>query len=189
MPPAGEGEDVFSRMNSLSAEIPVGAEGLCFIPLFGGERCPHYRPQAKGALYGLTFSHTRAHLVRALMEGLAYNLYSVYRMLVPDSEPDLVVTGGILKSPTWLQIVADFFGKTLWLPAYRKPLRGVACSSACGRSAQSGASRSLPLSSILRGSGIPPRHAARSTGISSTHTSNCMQTFMVQIGDRSHRRH
>ena len=116
MPPAGEGEDVFSLMNSLSAGIPVGAEGLCFIPLFGGERCPHYRPQAKGALYGLTFSHTRAHLVRALMEGLAYNLYTVYRMLVPDSEPDLVVTGGILKSPTWLQIVADFFGKTLWLP-------------------------------------------------------------------------
>jgi gluconokinase len=116
MPPAGEGEDVFNRMNSLSAEIPVGAEGLCFIPLLGGERCPHYRPQAKGALYGLTFSHTRAHLVRALMEGLAYNLYSVYRMLVTDSEPDLVVTGGILKSPTWLQIVADFFGKTLWLP-------------------------------------------------------------------------
>jgi gluconokinase len=116
MPPAGESEEVFSLMNSLSAEIPVGAEGLCFIPLFGGERCPHYRPQAKGALYGLTFSHTRAHLVRALMEGLAYNLYSVYRMLVPDSEPDLVVTGGILKSPTWLQIVADFFGKTLWLP-------------------------------------------------------------------------
>lgn len=116
MPPAGEGEDVFSRMNSLSAGVPVGAEGLCFIPLLGGERCPHYRPQAKGALYGLTFSHTRAHLVRALMEGLAYNLYSVYRMLVPGSEADLVVTGGILKSPTWLQIVADFFGKTLWLP-------------------------------------------------------------------------
>ncbi len=116
MPPAGEGEDVFSLMNSLSAEIPVGAEGLCFIPLLGGERCPHYRPQARGALYGLTFSHTRAHLVRALMEGLAYNLYSVYRMLVPDSELDLVVTGGILKSPAWLQIVADFFGRTLWLP-------------------------------------------------------------------------
>lgn len=116
MPPVGEDDDVFSQMNRLSAETPLGAEGLCFIPLLGGERCPHYRPQAKGALYGLTFSHTRAHLVRALMEGLAYNLYSVYRMLVPDSEPDLVVTGGILKSPIWLQIVADFFGKTLWLP-------------------------------------------------------------------------
>lgn len=116
MPPAGENEDVFSQMNRLSAEAPLGAEGLCFIPLLGGERCPHFRPQAKGALYGLTFSHTRAHLVRALMEGLAYNLYSVYRMLVQDAEPDLVVTGGILKSPTWLRIVADFFGKTLWLP-------------------------------------------------------------------------
>jgi gluconokinase len=116
MPPAGEAEDVFGLMNRLAAETPIGAEGLCFIPLLGGERCPHYRPQARGALYGLAFSHTRAHLVRALMEGLAYNLYSVYRMLVPDSEPDLVVTGGILKSPTWLQIVADFFGRTLWLP-------------------------------------------------------------------------
>ena len=116
MPPGGDGEDVFSRMNDLSAEVPVGAEGLCFIPLLGGERCPHYHPQARGALYGLTFSHTRAHLARALMEGLAFNLYTVYRMLVPDSGPDLVVTGGIVKSPAWLQIVADFFGKTLWLP-------------------------------------------------------------------------
>jgi gluconokinase len=50
------------------------------------------------------------------MEGLAYNLYSVYQMLAPDSEPELVVTGGILKSPVWLKIVANFFGKKLWLP-------------------------------------------------------------------------
>jgi len=117
MPAGGENkDDVFSQMNSLAAEVPLGANGLCFIPFLGGERCPHYRPQAKGALYGLTFSHTRAHLIRALMEGLAYNLYSVYRMLVQDSDPDLVVTGGILKSPIWLQIVSDFFGKSLWLP-------------------------------------------------------------------------
>jgi sugar (pentulose or hexulose) kinase len=54
------------------------------------------------------------------MEGLAFNLYSVYRMLDPDTELDLVVTGGILKSPTWLQIVADFFGKTLWLTSVRE---------------------------------------------------------------------
>jgi gluconokinase len=116
MPSGGEHEDVFGQMNRLCAETPPGAEGLYFIPLFSGERCPHYRPQAKGALYGLTFSHTRAHLVRALMEGLAFNLFSVYRMLVPDSGSELVVTGGILKSPIWLQIVADVFGKTLWLP-------------------------------------------------------------------------
>jgi gluconokinase len=120
MPPAGREGDVFDQMNKLSAESPLGADGLCFIPLLGGERCPNYRPQAKGALYGLTFSHTRAHLVRALMEGLAFNLYSVYRMLDPDTKLDLVVTGGILKSPTWLQIVADFFGKTLWLPRIRE---------------------------------------------------------------------
>ena len=116
MPPAKVEDEVFSQMNQLAAETSAGADGLFFIPLLSGERCPHYRPDAKGVIFGLTFSHCRNHLVRALMEGLAYNLYSVYQMLTPDSEPELVVTGGILKSPVWLKIVANFFGKTLWLP-------------------------------------------------------------------------
>jgi gluconokinase len=116
MPPAEVEEEVFSQMKRLAAETPAGADGLFFVPLLSGERCPYYRPDAKGFVFGLTFSHNRGHLVRALMEGLAYNLYSVYRMLAPDSEPELVVTGGILKSPVWLKIVANFFGKTLWFP-------------------------------------------------------------------------
>lgn len=116
MPLAEVEEEAFSQMKRLAAETPAGADGLFFIPLLSGERCPHYRPDAKGFIFGLTFSHGRGHLVRALMEGLAYNLYSVYRMLASDSEPELVVTGGILKSPVWLKIVANFFGKTLWLP-------------------------------------------------------------------------
>jgi len=116
MPPAKVEDEAFIQMNQLAAETSAGADGLFFIPLLSGERCPHYRPNAKGVIFGLTFSHCRSHLVRALMEGLAYNLYSVYQMLAPDSEPELVVTGGILKSPVWLKIVANFFGKTLWLP-------------------------------------------------------------------------
>lgn len=109
-------EDVFSEMNRLAADTPAGAEGLLFLPLLGGERCPHYRPEAKGVISGLTFVHGRGHLTRALMEGLAYQLYCIYRMLTADDEPEIVVTGGILKSPAWLKIVADLFGKTLWLP-------------------------------------------------------------------------
>jgi Sugar (pentulose and hexulose) kinases len=109
-------EEPFSLMKQLAEETPAGADGLFFLPLLSGERCPHYRPDAKGVVFGLTFSHNRGHLVRALMEGIAYNLYSVYRMLAPDLEPELVVTGGILKSPILLKIVANFFGKTLWLP-------------------------------------------------------------------------
>ena len=115
--PAGGGtEEVFGEMNRLCAEVPLGAEGLLFMPLFSGERCPHDRPTARGAMYGLTLAHSRAHLVRALMEGLAFNLYWVYRMLTGETGPDLVANGGIVKSPAWLQIVADVFGRTLWLP-------------------------------------------------------------------------
>lgn len=113
-------EDVFSEINQLAAEIPAGAEGLLFLPLLGGERCPHFRPEAKGVISGLTFVHGRGHFSRALMEGLAYQLYSIYRMLTTDAEAEIVITGGILKSPIWLKIVADLFGKTLWMPRVRE---------------------------------------------------------------------
>lgn len=116
MDPSMPVEQIFEEMNRLANQVPAGADGLFFLPLFGGDRCPHYRPDARGAVTGLTFSHGRGHLVRALMEGLAYHLFSVYRMLAPHSEPDLVVTGGILKSPIWLKIVSDLFGKVLYLP-------------------------------------------------------------------------
>ncbi len=110
-------EATFLEMNRMAKETPPGADGLYFLPLFGGDRCPHYRPDARGSILGLTFSHGRAHMVRALMEGLSYQLFSVYRMLTLDAEPDLVVTGGILKSPVWLSIISDLFGKFLYLPS------------------------------------------------------------------------
>jgi gluconokinase len=116
MPPTATAEDLFSEIGRIAAEVPPGADGLRFLPLLGGERCPHDRPDARGSLWGLDFSHTRGHVARALMEGLAWYLSAVYRMLVPGDGPDLVVNGGIVKSPTWLQIVADVLGKTLWLP-------------------------------------------------------------------------
>jgi gluconokinase len=115
-----QAEDVFSEINRLAAATPAGAEGLLFLPLLGGERCPHYRPEAKGVISGLTFVHGRGHFSRALMEGLTYQLYTIYRMLTTDAEPEIVITGGILKSPIWLKIVTDLFGKTLWLPRVRE---------------------------------------------------------------------
>jgi gluconokinase len=113
---ASAGDEIFDEMSRMAGEVPPGAEGLFFLPFFGGERSPHYHPEAKGTLHGLSFNHTRGHMVRALMEGLAYCMASVYRTLSLESSPEPVVTGGILKSSTWLGIVADFLGKTLWLP-------------------------------------------------------------------------
>jgi len=97
-------------------QVPPGADGLMFFPFLGGEKTPHYIPSARGALLGMTFSHSRAHILRALMEGIAYKLFTVYRMLDPAEEKKLVVTGGILKSPTWLNITANFLGKELFKP-------------------------------------------------------------------------
>ena len=116
MPATKTIKETFKLMDQLVTETPAGADGLFFIPLLSGERCPQYRPSARGIIFGLNFAHSRSHLVRALMEGLAYSIYSVYKMLAPDSETELVASGGVLNSPVWLKIISDFLGKTIWLP-------------------------------------------------------------------------
>jgi gluconokinase len=117
---AGELNETFKSMDQLAVEIPTGSDGLFFIPLLSGERCPNYRPEARGVIYGLTLSHSRGHLVRSLMEGLAYSVYSVYKMLSPDSRQEIVASGGVLNSPVWLKIISDFLGKTIWLPVIQE---------------------------------------------------------------------
>ena len=114
---SGDDEKVFDRMNELARGAAPGASGLSFFPMFGGERCPNYRPDARGGIMGLSLNHSVADLTRALYEGLAFSIRAIYRMLAADLRPDLVVTGGILKSPVWLEIVADCLGKPLWRPA------------------------------------------------------------------------
>lgn len=113
-------DETFKSMDQLATEIPAGSNGLFFIPLLSGERCPDYRPKARGLIYGLTLSHSRGHLVRSLMEGLAYSVYSVYKMLSPDSKQEIIASGGVLNSPVWLKIISDFLGKTIWLPVIQE---------------------------------------------------------------------
>ena len=60
-----------------AASMPVGAGGLLFLPLLAGERCPHDRPEARGTVHGLGFEHGRAHLARALLEGVAYGMFAI----------------------------------------------------------------------------------------------------------------
>ena len=110
-------DDALDHMKELARRVAPGAGGVRFFPLFGGERCPHYRPGARGAITGLSLNHGAAELTRALYEGLAFSIRAIYRMLTDDSQPDLVVTGGILKSPVWLEIVANCLNKSLWRPA------------------------------------------------------------------------
>lgn len=120
-----------------AAGVAPGAGGLLFLPLLSGERCPHDRPDLRGAVEGLGFQHGRRHLARALLEGSAYAMHAVYRMLAAGGAPEPVVTGGILRSPAWLSIVADLFGRRLWLPsipesaAFGSVLMGLKAVGAC----------------------------------------------------------
>jgi gluconokinase len=109
-----DSERIFENLDSTLESIPPGSEGLIFLPFMSGERSPFYNPSARTTLLGMAFHHGKEHVIRALIEGIAYRIHSVYTVLDEQRRMDLVLTGGILKSPAWMQITADFLGKNLY---------------------------------------------------------------------------
>lgn len=100
-----------------AAALPPGAEGLLFLPYLNGERCPRWNADARGVIFGLSLRHGRAHLVRAIMEGVAFRMYSVFSALSELADiREIRASGGFIRSPLWLQIVADVFGREIVLP-------------------------------------------------------------------------
>jgi len=110
---------VFDYIETSARNVPPGSEGLFFFPFMAGERSPCYNPDARAAVIGMTFSHGREHILRSLMEGIAYRISTLYRILSEGNDYRLVLTGGILDSPTWMQVTADFLGRSLWKPGKR----------------------------------------------------------------------
>jgi xylulokinase len=102
----------YDLMSAMAAKIPAGAEGLIFLPYLSGERTPHLDPLASGAFVGLTARHTAAHMVRAVMEGVAFSLRDGFEIMhaleVPIEQVRAIGGGG--KSSVWCQIQADIFG-------------------------------------------------------------------------------
>jgi xylulokinase len=105
----------FDELMAEAAPAPAGCEGLLFLPYLTGERCPYPDPAARGGWLGLTRSHTRGHLVRAVLEGVAMNLAKVFD-LVESLAPGIAevrVGGGGARSALWRQILADTLGRDL----------------------------------------------------------------------------
>ena len=103
-------EEDFIQLFALAATVKPGSEGLLFIPYILGERAPVWNSKAKGLYFGLGIGHTKAHLIRAAMEGVIYCLYSIGKVLAENKEiRELHATGGFARSPLWLQMVADVF--------------------------------------------------------------------------------
>lgn len=89
----------------------VDADGVAFLPYLAGERCPWNRSDLTGAILGLTLAHGRAHLARAVFEGITMGICDALDAVAPGTKPDrLRVTGGGAKSPFWRQMIADMTG-------------------------------------------------------------------------------
>jgi xylulokinase len=129
------GGDGYGLLNREAAEIPPGCEGLLFLPYLSGERTPHADPDARACFIGLTLAHRRGHMVRAVMEGVAYamrdSLEIIRELKVPVKE--IRASGGGSRSPLWRQIQSDVFGqKVVTLNAEEGPAYGVALLAAVG---------------------------------------------------------
>ncbi len=106
----------FRHLTDLTSGVPAGSDGLFFLPYLTGERTPHPDPLAKGSFVGLTIRHTREHLTRAVLEGVAFGLRDSFELLKQTglTEIDQVrLTGGGANSPVWRQIIADVLGVEL----------------------------------------------------------------------------
>ncbi|MDA8234073.1 MAG: FGGY-family carbohydrate kinase [Clostridia bacterium] len=104
--------DPYQILADQAKDIPPGAEGLMVLDTWQGNRTPYRDPLTKGAILGLTLSHTRAHLYRAILEGVAFGTRNILEAFKEADCPvkEMVACGGVLKNPVWLQIIADVTG-------------------------------------------------------------------------------
>jgi xylulokinase len=104
--------DSYEDLTAQAAKIPAGADGLLWAPYLMGERTPHLDASARGMLVGLTASHTRAHVVRAILEGVAFSLRDTLTIFEQIAVPVKTIRlgGGGARSLLWRQIQADVYG-------------------------------------------------------------------------------
>src|ERR1700677_1816971 len=103
--------DPYEHLSEEAAKAPAGSDGLLWAPYLMGERTPHLDPQARGMLAGITASHTRSHIVRSILEGVAFSLNDTFRILEERKVPvnTIRLGGGGARSELWRQIQADVY--------------------------------------------------------------------------------
>ncbi|MCA9961981.1 MAG: xylulokinase, partial [Anaerolineales bacterium] len=102
----------FTDLVNAADPIAAGSDGLLFLPYLTGERTPHPDPLARGAFVGLTVRHTRDHMTRAVLEGVAFGLRDSFELMKNAGIAQINqvrISGGGAKSPVWRQILADVF--------------------------------------------------------------------------------
>ena len=105
----------YDALTAEAAKAPAGAQGLIWLPYLMGERTPHLDATARGGWIGLTASHTRADLIRALIEGVSYSQRDCLEIIEGLGVPvnSVRASGGGAKSPFWRQLLADILRKRI----------------------------------------------------------------------------
>ena len=111
--------DPYDSLSQEAAAIPAGADGVLWAPYLMGERTPHLDSDVRGALIGLAASHGRGHIIRAILEGVAFSLKDSLTIFAEIGVPvdDIRLGGGGARSPLWRQIQADVYAKPVSLLA------------------------------------------------------------------------
>lgn len=132
--PLGAAEDnIIEKISGDAKNIPAGSEGLLFAPYLCGERTPYMNPHAKGCFVGLSLRHSAAHMVRAIMEGVAFSLCESLDIFDALHVPakTILCSGGGARSPLWRQILADTFDRPVgWDPGEEHSGTGAAMVAA-----------------------------------------------------------
>jgi xylulokinase len=112
------GRDPYERLCEEAAAAPPGSDGVFWTPYLMGERTPHRDPNARAALVGLSATHTRAHVIRAILEGVAFSLRDTFTIFGEMNVPvnRIRLGGGGARSALWRQIQADVYGHAVEVP-------------------------------------------------------------------------
>ena len=123
------------QLNREAAELPPGAEGLVVLDHFQGNRTPHTDARSRGAVVGLSLAHGRAHVFRAMIEGICCGTRSILDAMNAAGVrvDEIVAGGGATRSPLWLQIHADTAGRPVRVTSFPDaPVLGSAILAAVG---------------------------------------------------------
>ena len=109
----------FERLDAAVSKVPVGSEGLVFLPYIYGERVPFYRPDASGGFFGIRYWHKPEHLLRSVYEGVAVNIRNCFDLINDCAElhnttiSELRLAGGAGELRLWHEMIADCLGRPI----------------------------------------------------------------------------
>lgn len=121
-----EEDGVYQKMDATAAEVPAGSVGVFFHPHLAGEYAPQWDTKLRASFVGLSVQHTRAHLTRAVLEGVAFQVRSAFSQVLDRGGVcrEVRLIGGGAKSELWAQIMADVLELELLVPEQKSAAYG-----------------------------------------------------------------